>query len=90
MLPFTARAIWLFIMHGSIESSMKQIGEALLETLTAIGRIKTDQSKLGVVSERGPRVGQCSATLSVELLTRSTFTSTRSGRFWTRWRTRVT
>jgi len=53
MLPFTARAIWLFIMHGSMESSMKQIGEALLETLTTIGRIKTDKSKLGVVSHRG-------------------------------------
>jgi hypothetical protein len=53
MLLFTARAVWLFIMHGSIESSMKQIGEALLETLTTIGRIKTDKSKLGVLSERG-------------------------------------
>jgi hypothetical protein len=34
MLPFTVKAVWLFLKHGSIESSMKQIGEALLHTLT--------------------------------------------------------
>jgi superfamily II DNA or RNA helicase len=52
-LPPTLKAIWLFIRHGSVESSLRQVGLAVARTLTAIGAIKTPFSTLRVYGGRG-------------------------------------
>ncbi len=49
-LPSCLKALWLFIMHGPVESSARQIGEALLKTLIHMKTIKTDPSKLEVAT----------------------------------------
>jgi hypothetical protein len=49
-LPSCLKALWLFLMHGPVESSARQIGEALLKTLIYIKVIKTDPSKLEVAT----------------------------------------
>ncbi|MUG68979.1 restriction endonuclease subunit R [Paenibacillus campinasensis] len=40
-LPYTFKAIRLFIRNGTVEDNMKHVGEALLLTLTQINLIKT-------------------------------------------------
>jgi hypothetical protein len=52
-LPNTMKAFWLFYKHGPVASSMQQIGKTLLESLIYEGTIKTEKSKLEVVSEKG-------------------------------------
>ena len=47
-LPGCLKAIWLFFKHGPVESSMGQIGEALLKTLSYTKIIKTDISLLRI------------------------------------------
>jgi superfamily II DNA or RNA helicase len=50
--PLCLRALWLFLRHGRIESSLKQVGEALLATLVFMRAIRTKPSELRVVTER--------------------------------------
>lgn len=51
-LPWLVRAGWLFVRHGSIESSMKQVGRALLESLCASEAIKTPVADISVRASR--------------------------------------
>ena len=51
--PMFLKALWLFIRHGPIESSMRSIGIALLRTLSHIGEIRTDMSTLQVIARKG-------------------------------------
>lgn len=53
MAPTTLKAIYLFIKHGPVKSSLKQIGIATLKTLCYIGEISTDYSKMRVVIDEG-------------------------------------
>ena len=52
-LPRCAKAIWLLIRHGSILSSMEEIGETILRGLSYNRVIKTELSRLAVRAERG-------------------------------------
>ncbi|MFX0124371.1 MAG: DEAD/DEAH box helicase family protein [Candidatus Hodarchaeota archaeon] len=47
-LPYFLRAMWLFVKHGPIRSSMNQIGIALLKSLIYAGVIKTDYQNLRI------------------------------------------
>lgn len=49
--PRTLKAIWLSAKHFNFEWSMKQVGQALVQTLTYIGVIKTPPFKLRVEVE---------------------------------------
>lgn len=48
--PFFIKSAWLYFRYGPVEGSLKQIGEAILKTLTFLNFIKTDPAKLGVVT----------------------------------------
>ena len=52
-LPNFLRASWLFLKHGTIKSSMKQIGVVLLKSLIYKGDIKTDYRKMKIKTEKG-------------------------------------
>lgn len=52
--PYCIKAVYLFIKHGPIEWSVKQICNALLDTLVYIKVIKTERSKLAIVAEKNP------------------------------------
>ncbi len=45
-LPFLLKALWLFIKHGSLESSLFQVGDTVLQSLLYAGVITTPKSKL--------------------------------------------
>jgi superfamily II DNA or RNA helicase len=47
-LPPCLKAIWLFIRHGTVESSLRQVGLAVASTLASSGAIKTPFSDLRV------------------------------------------
>jgi superfamily II DNA or RNA helicase len=51
MAPTTIKAIWLFIKHGPVKSSMKQIGIAILKTLCESEEITTEYNQMRVVVE---------------------------------------
>ncbi len=51
-LPKCLKAVYLFLRHGPVASSMKQIGKALVRALAHGGIIETDVSKLKVVTSR--------------------------------------
>jgi len=51
-LPKCAKALWLFLRHGPVASSMKQIGKALLKALVAADVIETRSSQLRVIAQR--------------------------------------
>ena len=53
--PKLLKAIWLFVMHGPIKSSLAQIGKAVLATLCDVGIIRTDITDMRVVVEEGKR-----------------------------------
>jgi superfamily II DNA or RNA helicase len=53
MAPTTLKAVYLFIKHGPVQSSLKQIGAAILKTLCHIGEMSTDYMKMRVVVEEG-------------------------------------
>lgn len=55
-LPMLFKALWLLLLHGRIETSMKQISEALLKTLVKTGAIKTNIDKLEIQAEEGKYV----------------------------------
>ncbi len=52
-LPKCLKTLWLFLWHVPVESSMKQMGEAVLRTMIYRGFIKTDVNKLKVKAEEG-------------------------------------
>ena len=54
-LPKTAKAVWLFIKHGPVKSSLKQVGLALLKSLCDTGLIFSDFSDMEVVVSEGSR-----------------------------------
>lgn len=50
-LPKTCKSVWLLLRHGTVESSMKQVGEAVCETLYEMGCFETDSRSLRVHAE---------------------------------------
>jgi superfamily II DNA or RNA helicase len=52
-LPPCLKAVWLFIRHGSVESSLQRVGLAVARTLASTGAIKTPFSDLRVYSGPG-------------------------------------
>jgi hypothetical protein len=52
-LPPCLKAVWLFIRHGTVESSLRQVGLAVARTLASIGAIRTPFSVLRVYSFPG-------------------------------------
>jgi len=51
-LPKFCKALWLFLRHGPIASSMKQIGKALLKALVEAETLETKSSQRRVIAER--------------------------------------
>ncbi len=51
-LPKCLKAFWLFLKHGSVASSMKQIGKVVLKSLLHAELIETSHWHLKVVAER--------------------------------------
>jgi superfamily II DNA or RNA helicase len=49
-LPKCLKALWLFLRHGSIASSMKQVGKAVLKAMVQGDQIETSISQLKVVT----------------------------------------
>ncbi len=49
-LPKCLKALWLFLWHGSIASSMKQVGKAVLKAMVQGEQIETSISQLKVVT----------------------------------------
>jgi superfamily II DNA or RNA helicase len=58
-LPGMFKALYLFLKHGPISSSIKQVGNAVLKTLCKIDVIKTDVNKLRVVAVKGKGFVRC-------------------------------
>jgi hypothetical protein len=54
-LPKLYRAVRLFVLHGPVKSSLKQVGRALLTTLCEVDLVRTDLSNLQVVTDEGSR-----------------------------------
>jgi hypothetical protein len=53
--PKALKAVWLFVMHGPIKSSLAQVGKAVLATLCDVGIIRTDIKDMRVVVEEGKK-----------------------------------
>ncbi|MFW9806705.1 MAG: DEAD/DEAH box helicase family protein [Candidatus Thorarchaeota archaeon] len=53
--PKALKAVWLFVMHGPIKSSLAQVGKAVLATLCDVGIIRTDIKEMSVVVEEGKK-----------------------------------
>jgi hypothetical protein len=51
-LPKCLKALYLFVKHGPIESSVREVGEAVVRTLFYTGYIKTPVARLSIRSER--------------------------------------
>jgi superfamily II DNA or RNA helicase len=51
-LPKCLKALWLFLRHGSIAASMRQVGKALLKTMVQADIIETSPGLLRVVAQR--------------------------------------
>jgi hypothetical protein len=49
-LPKCLKALWLFLWHGSIASSMKQVGKTVLKAMVQGEQIETGLSRLKVVT----------------------------------------
>ena len=61
-LPFTLKALWLFLRHGPIASSVKQVALVILESLQESGVIEKGKTKPRVRAEK-TRDGKVSCTL---------------------------
>ncbi len=61
-VPHLLKSAYLFFRHGFMRSSMRQIGRAVLQSLSEIGLIKTDMSQLKVRARRH-RDGRICCTL---------------------------
>jgi superfamily II DNA or RNA helicase len=53
-LPNLLKGLWLFLRHGPIAGSVKQVGEAVAESLRRTRLIKTPASQLRVMAKRYP------------------------------------
>ena len=53
MAPTTLKAVYLFIKHGPVKSSLKQIGTVILKTLCHIEEFSTEYNKMRVVVDEG-------------------------------------
>jgi hypothetical protein len=53
MAPTTFKAIYLFIKHGPVKNSLRQIGITILKTLCHIGEVSTEYTKMRIVIEEG-------------------------------------
>lgn len=51
--PRLLKALWLLIKHGSVAASIRQIGEALLQSLRYAGAVRSPDRELRVVAEQG-------------------------------------
>jgi hypothetical protein len=51
-MPKCLKALWLFLRHGSVASSMKQIGKAVLKAMAYAELIETNLAQLRVVARR--------------------------------------
>jgi hypothetical protein len=47
-LYFLSKALWLLVKHGSLESSMNQVGEVVLNSLIGAGHIRTKPDKVSL------------------------------------------
>ena len=56
-LPWCVKALWLTLKHGPVESSIAQIGEAVLRTLCRMKMVRTDLTKMLVAAERAGQGG---------------------------------
>lgn len=53
-LPGTVRAVYLLLRNGTVESNMKNVGEALLHTYSTMSLINTKSKPVTVQTERDP------------------------------------
>jgi superfamily II DNA or RNA helicase len=53
--PKALKAIWLFVMHGPIKSSLAQVGKAVLATLCEVRIVRTRIEEMEVVVEEGKK-----------------------------------
>ena len=51
--PRLLKALWLCLKHGSIESSIQQVGRAVLKTLAHMGVVRAPEGQLRVVARKG-------------------------------------
>jgi superfamily II DNA or RNA helicase len=51
--PRLFKALWLCLKHGSIESSIQQVGRAVLKTLARMGVVRAPEGQLRVVARKG-------------------------------------
>ena len=51
-LPKCLKALWLFLRHGSIASSMRQVGKAVLKAMVHADQIETNPLQLRVTARR--------------------------------------
>jgi superfamily II DNA or RNA helicase len=51
-LPKCLKALWLFLWHGSVASSMKQIGKVIVRSLAQADLIETNPWRLKVTAQR--------------------------------------
>ncbi len=51
-LPKCLKALWLFLWHGSVASSMRQVGKAVVRSLAQAEIIETNRWQLKVVAQR--------------------------------------
>ncbi len=51
-MPKCLKAVWLFLRHGSVASSMKQIGKVVLKAMAHAELIETNLARLRVVARR--------------------------------------
>ena len=63
LLPKCLKALYLFLKHGPISSSMKQIGKALLRALVNADLVDTRLSKMGIKVRR-EKYGTVSCSLA--------------------------
>jgi hypothetical protein len=54
-LPMCVKALWLFLKHGSVAGSIKQIGKAVLKALINADLIDTNPSIMSVKAEKDHR-----------------------------------
>ncbi|WP_204413256.1 hypothetical protein [Bacillus tianshenii] len=54
MLPKMIKGLWLWIRYGTVETSAKQIGETVLETLIEMKVWKTEKDKVKMNTEQMP------------------------------------
>jgi len=51
-IPYFLKAMWLFLKHGPLKSSMNQVAKALLLSLCNTGKIQTPFKKISLTTEK--------------------------------------